>query len=541
MGKVFEHWDKPDTDQISHLRQWTKITGYGASSELCIRNGRLTTRSIRIEVGAARCDWHLDSGDHYAKVYVRNVQLISNNSSTAGVTVRHNTAGTSGNTFYCFEVTDGGHYYLWKRVNGVNTYWRSAVQLPAAARVFSEGWVELHIDGSTLRAYFRGVLVETFTDTSIPGSWAQQMAGVFGYNWSQVLSVDEFTADAIRTPVASGKLADLTDDFDGTELDPNKWWGRGWQPNTVVVADGQLSILQDSPYYNATTVRRDALDSPCHVAITPWSNVPGTREDALSLENNGDNKVEFIHSHTTLYVRAKDNTVTVAEATMTYDPVAHKYRRITLTAPNRYEDGYAYEAILETSPNGTTWTRQFTGTRILVTWNIRDVYVSLWTGYWATESAGPQWVRFDKLNISLQSLILAGSIRTTGWTRSFSVRERGGSINMAGQTDAIKVAYSLVTAALAVAGDAIRLSPKTPGGTIAVTGTRTRLPMLVEGGSIMPWAVYNLTMMRRLSSSVAIRSVRLTTYLGRVFGRAGIVAMRVRARGQVILRVRRPN
>jgi hypothetical protein len=540
MGKVFEHFDRPDGDTIGAVRPWVKMAG-NASVRIVTRNNRITTSGNYLDVSAARCDWHLDSGDHYAKVYVRGVQLVNGNSSTAGVMVRLNTTGTSAHTFYCFEVTDGGNYYLWKRVNGTNTYWRSAVQMPAAARVYTEGLVELHIDGSTLRAYFRGVLVDTFTDTSIPSSWTQQQAGVFGYNWSGVVSLDDFEAAAIRLGVAPTKLATLTDDFDGTELDPARWFDRSWDTAARVVG-GELLLRQNSNYHSVRSFRYDALDSPLFVSAIAPRNEPGSREDAVGLEYDGDNKVEFIHSQASLYGRIYDNGVqTAVSSSIAFDPVAHKYRRVTLTAPNNYSDGYAYHAIFEVSANGTVWTRLWPNEVFRFTWHLRDVYLILWAGIYGSDTPTTLDVRWDKLNIALQSLILGGSIRPAGWTRSFSVRERGGSINMAGETDAIKVAYALVTGALAALGETVRLTPKVQTGAIAVTANKTRLPLLMQSGSMAPWASYRLTMMRRLGGSLVPRTVRVTNYLGRVFGRAGIVAMRVYARGQVTLRVRRPN
>jgi PKD repeat protein len=118
---------------------------------------------------------------------------------------------------------------------------------------------------------------------------------------------------------------------------------------------------------------------------------------------------------------------------------------------------------------------------------------------------------------------LTGSVAGTGAPRRAAAVIRTGSVAMSSTQTRSRTLMKTLTAAVGMSAVARKAS--------AVTRT----------GSMRPAATVKRTPMVRRVGTIAMTSATIPTALGRVFGRSGIVALTVRAAGELRLRVRRPN
>lgn len=128
----------------------------------------------------------------------------------------------------------------------------------------------------------------------------------------------------------------------------------------------------------------------------------------------------------------------------------------------------------------------------------------------------------------------AGALR-----RAFIKSPFTAAITPAGALIKLKVVTKLVTGAITSAGALRRVTTKLPTGAIAPAGTVRKVLPRTFASTITSSGFYRKAFVRNLAGAITSTGSLTTSWLGRVFGRPGIVRMTVRAAGWVSVRVRR--
>lgn len=332
--------------------------------------------------------------------------------------------------------------------------------------------------------------------------------------------------------VAPLRGADFTDDFPGTTIDTTKWS----LATSAGSVNDELIVKQLDYYPGAFSVPRvDMLDSHLQVAVTPDMNVSGSREDGVEVRQDSNNRVLFIHTGANIFGQVRVAGSNTQTNTIAYDPVQHKYRRV------RYVGGQGWYFDVAPSANGE-WTTLNLNAPMDVPWNVRDCEVVLWAGFWQAGETTDKVVRFDKLNIMLASKVLTGSTTPAGLDIAHVSQRRTGRVDLAGSTLYERLVTRLHTASVSLGGLAQMEGRQQTGGSLRPQATRWPMRMMVSrGGSIRPTGEADNTLGMTKGGTIPLAGSRVTNYLGRIFGQAGIVVLTVVARGRVRLRARRPN
>jgi hypothetical protein len=515
---AYESFDKANSTTIGPNHIWTKGTEGNTHN---VTSNALSGTGTGL--AASRCEVTTDNGDMRVNGVVKAIAQFG----SIGVVARANTTGAAAMaTGYVVEVSQDGKYYISKATGTSSlTYYKDAVALPGGLGTLPKT-LEIQVEGSTIRMYWGGTLIDTWTDTAIPANTNNQRGSVVTYFANGTTSLDDFRAEVLTQPVAGTHVDSFQDDFDGSALNATRW------PTAsagVTVGSGQLTIAQETTYYSVLSQYLDFLNGAVHAKVTsPPNSTTPLREDGLTVEADTSNKVEVIHYGTGLFFKTT-NAGTATEISVTYDATAHAYRRIRFTS--------ATAVVFETSPSGNagSWTQRHTST---VNWNVRNARIRLWTG---TTGATGQVTLFDKVNIALATLSLGGSLAMTGVHLRSSFLLETGSVAPAGTLSMLKVAFLSLAGSLTPSGLMSRLGFLEANGILSPTGVHLKLPQLVKTGSSAPAATFKLAVLRTLTSTVALTGDSLVLFLGRVFGRAGTLVMKVWARGSVRLRVRRPT
>lgn len=343
------------------------------------------------------------------------------------------------------------------------------------------------------------------------------------------------------SPTVSPLLAkDFADDFPGTALDPAKWD----TPPTPVTVNEEV-IIQQLDWYPGAFQKGtlDMMNSQVHVAVRPDTNIAGSsREDGIQLQYNNDahNRAMILHSADGIRGRVFIDNVITNTPTITYDPVQHLYRRI------RYVDGQGFYFDVAPAAGGP-WTAIST-TPLDVPWNVRDLELALFAGFWKAGETTDKVVRFDKLNVTAATMTLTGQVAATGTASKLGLQTWAGSIAAAGTAELMRVVFLALAGTVAAAGALGKLVPLVRAGAVALAGGAKgdgtfRLDVFAtKDGSVTPEGTKmpNVVQVTH-GGTVTPGSDIVRSFLGRVFGRAGIVVLTVRALGRVRLRVRRPN
>lgn len=138
-------------------------------------------------------------------------------------------------------------------------------------------------------------------------------------------------------------------------------------------------------------------------------------------------------------------------------------------------------------------------------------------------------------------LVLLGTLATNGTLVRRPAHVRAGNISVTATLETFRSIVRDVAGSITAAGATANLYAKSAQGSIAAAATILRDLNHVRGGSITSGGVLARGVTAMRGGTVAPAGVASTTFLGRVFGRPGIVALRTRTLGILRLRVRRPN
>lgn len=114
-----------------------------------------------------------------------------------------------------------------------------------------------------------------------------------------------------------------------------------------------------------------------------------------------------------------------------------------------------------------------------------------------------------------------------------------GSITPTGVLNKVKVVTKLLTGSITAAGALVKVPMKVLTGSIQPTGVKLFTMLKTFTGSITPSGSFRKSMVRVFTGTITAHGNLVTTFLGRVFGRPGIAAMRVYKAAEAFIRVRR--
>ncbi len=112
-------------------------------------------------------------------------------------------------------------------------------------------------------------------------------------------------------------------------------------------------------------------------------------------------------------------------------------------------------------------------------------------------------------------------------------------VTSSGLLTKVKVVTKLITSAITSAGVSLRRPIKRPSGSVTPTGAVYKLAPKGFAGAVTSAGVFRKSFVRKYVGAISAAGSLTTSWLGRVFGRPGIVRMTVRAAGWVGVRVRR--
>lgn len=181
--------------------------------------------------------------------------------------------------------------------------------------------------------------------------------------------------DNVNIPGVAAKMSTFTDTFD-TQVDPLKWesWG-----GTAWDAGRLRAEASANPGYGGafTDATYDFTESSVFAKVTVPSMVGTTaRECLMQVYIDDDNMVAaFTDSGGGLVFRIRQAGVNDNQYGLVYNPILHAYWRLRMSGTTVY---------LDTSPDGSTWTNQKSGTTSLT---LTAAKLYLITGQWAAEAA----------------------------------------------------------------------------------------------------------------------------------------------------------
>ena len=170
---------------------------------------------------------------------------------------------------------------------------------------------------------------------------------------------------------------------------------------------------------------------------------------------------------------------------------------------------------------------------------------------------------FSAGTFGTQGLIFTASLRPqAAIARQASVLPRVGSLRLDGAAVTQRVVSRLAAGSLTPAGvlvslqrlkrvldgslrptgalGAVRTTITTLTASLRVTGTQVKMANARNKGTVTTRSAIARAAKKSLGATFAVAGSTLPVSLGRVFGRSGIVAMTVRAAGELRLRIRRP-
>ncbi len=194
MPDIYESFNKADSDVLGPNHAWTET---GAS--MAVISNRLSANFPDNATGQARVDVALDTADFYAEITITALEATSFGNTSIGPIIRAPVGGALGD-FYALELHNLDKYFFWKSVGGTRTDFATSSGTALTIGTLP-GTLRLQAKGSTISASWRGSVLQTVTDTSIP---SQRGCGVFAFQLTSVSHADDFRA---RVPI---KLATFT-------------------------------------------------------------------------------------------------------------------------------------------------------------------------------------------------------------------------------------------------------------------------------------------------------------------------------------------
>lgn len=170
-------------------------------------------------------------------------------------------------------------------------------------------------------------------------------------------------------------------------------------------------------------------------------------------------------------------------------------------------------------------------------------------------SSGPSGTRtwsFNPTDVSLAgvafvtairpmtSISLSGTITASGIVNKATTKNAfTGSITASGTHIRLKVVERIFTASITAAGTLAKRTSKALSGSIAPSGAHIKRTNKSMAGSSTPSGVFKKSPIRLFTGSIAVSGNLITTALGRVFGRPGVVSLVIQKAGDVRIRFRR--
>jgi hypothetical protein len=145
----------------------------------------------------------------------------------------------------------------------------------------------------------------------------------------------------------------------------------------------------------------------------------------------------------------------------------------------------------------------------------------------------------DTITPSQATLLATGSITASGSLGRSAFKRFAGSITAAGTLIRLKVVARVFTGSITAAGTMRKAFIRTFSGSITAAGSVRRSALKRFAGSVTPAATIRRQAAKRLSGSITPAGSGTPTFIGRIFGRPGIVVISLIQRAEVRIRHRK--
>jgi hypothetical protein len=145
----------------------------------------------------------------------------------------------------------------------------------------------------------------------------------------------------------------------------------------------------------------------------------------------------------------------------------------------------------------------------------------------------------DTITPSQAYLVAGGSITATGSFHKSLGRIFTGSITPAGAFAKIKVVARVFTGSITAAGTMRRGFARVFGGSVTAAGTMRKVAAKRLAGTVTPAATIKRRPAKKFTGSITPAGSGVPVFIGRIFGRPGIVVMRLVQRAEVRIRNRK--
>jgi hypothetical protein len=165
--------------------------------------------------------------------------------------------------------------------------------------------------------------------------------------------------------------------------------------------------------------------------------------------------------------------------------------------------------------------------------------------YFATAGGGAAGFQADFDDITLtdgtgNAFTFTGSITATGAIqKNITKNPFTGSITPTGVLNKVKVVTKLLTGSITATGAFLKTPNKIFTGSITATGVKIFQVSKLFTASITATGLFRKSSVRVFTGSITAHGTLVVTFLGRVFGRPGILAVRVYKAAELFIRVRR--
>lgn len=187
---LHETFDKPDTSVVGPNYAWQEHA-VTAAGDLVVASNRLSATSADNSTIRGRANADVGAGDMKAQVTVHVLASTAHGNASVGPQARCSSTDTAIADAYGMEVHNADKYFFWKRVAGTTTYFVNGAALALGTL---PGVAAIEVQGSTVRAYWRGSLLFTQTDTAIAGDAGHIRAGVLMFQPNSSTVVDDWRA-----------------------------------------------------------------------------------------------------------------------------------------------------------------------------------------------------------------------------------------------------------------------------------------------------------------------------------------------------------
>jgi len=145
----------------------------------------------------------------------------------------------------------------------------------------------------------------------------------------------------------------------------------------------------------------------------------------------------------------------------------------------------------------------------------------------------------DTITPSQAFLLAGGSIAATGSLNKSLLRVFTGSITAAGSLTQLKVVTRLFSGSITAAGTLRKAFPRIFTGSVTAAGTMRKVAAKRLAGTVTPAATIRRSALKRLAGSITAAGTGVPLFVGRIFGRPGLVVVRLVQRAEVRIRHRK--